>query len=232
MENKILLSSTLILFLLTSFYFLYVSFFSKHDLKRNIVENSILGLVIIIFSFYPYYIFGEFSPIGFFDEADSNIPIELSINKKINQNSFIHNFFGGSVFKYLQTSGREFIDFIQIFLKLFDPFIASLLIRIIGVWFFFILFLIIFYERIERKFINYNFKFNNFLAFIGGMSCIFGIHVTYLYSFGGLGWAIIFSIFYIYFLCKKINKYLKLIVLIFSSLIISSSISIFFFLEL
>ena len=229
MENKILLLSILIFFLLTSFYFLYMSFFLKRNSKKNIVENSIFGLIVIIFSFYPYYIFGELSPIGFFDEADSNIPIELSINKKINQNNFIHNYFGGTVFKYILPNNNVFISYIQIFLKLFDPFFATLLVRIIGVWFFFTLFLVIFYEIIERKFINYNFKYNNFLAFLGGMSVIFGIHVTYLYSFGGLGWSIIFSIFYIYFLCKKINQYLKLIVLILVSLIISSSISIFFF---
>ena len=229
MEEKILLLNLFIFFLLTFFYYLYINFFSKFNLKKNIIENSIFGFILILFSFYPYYIFKEYSPVGFFDEADLNIPVELSINNKINQNNFIHNYFGGTVFKYIWSNSNLFISYIQIFLKLFDPFISSLLIRILGVWIFFVLFLIIFYERIKKKITSFNFKYYSVTAFLGAMISLFGMHVSYLYSFGGLGWSILFSIIYIYLLCKKLNKYLKLIILTLVSFIISGSISIFFF---
>lgn len=47
------------------------------DLKSTLFVNLLpllLGAVFIIFALYPYWVFGEYSVLGLYDEVDGQIP--------------------------------------------------------------------------------------------------------------------------------------------------------------
>ena len=223
---NIILSSVIFFSLLTFVYLIYLKSFSIANLKINFLENSFFSLILIIISFYPFWLFGDFSAVGIFDEADSNIPIELSIYSGINQNNFIHNYFGGTIFKQILPSGNAFFSYTQFFFHLFDPIIGSAVIRVFGVWIMFLSIQLIFYKKvkIDKK----NHIFYIFLSLVAGLVSVYGKPESYLYSFGA-GLAIAFSILYVVVVTSDFNNIFKWILLVIISVIISSSITIIFF---
>ena len=226
-SNYIVLFGLSILLLLSIFYIVSQKFYFLNNTKIKFINNSIYSIILVSISLYPFWIFGEFSAVGIYDEADSNIPIELSILNGVNQNHFIHNYFGGTIFKHILPSSHEFFSYIQIFLKIFEPQTATLIIRAFGIWLLFIITQISFFKYLNVK-DKYSVEYL-ILSILAGLLSIYGQHENYLYSFGGMGWSITFSFCYFFVLVCNLSKQLKWLILIVISLIISSSITIVFF---
>ncbi len=152
----------------------------KNHLKNNKSIDVLyvaIASVLILIALYPFWLFGEYSSLGWYDEVDGQIPWYFNYLALDITDGFYHNWAGGagSAFGY----GTESISFYRFLSDTFPVWIANLITRFFNLFFgFFGTYLLL------RNF----FGSPKLLAFSSGIFVLFASYILYGWTLGGMGW--------------------------------------------
>lgn len=173
------------------------------------------GLIFALLLLFPYWLFGEFSSLGWFDEFNAIIPWYFTksiINK--NAEGFFHGYVGGNGSAFVSVLGNEKISLYRLLIQYFDIWVAGILIRAGG----FILFFSGMYIFIRKVFQHST----PFYALSTSLFSVFVNYVPYGWTIGGLGWIFgIISWYCIIFFVDFKNIYIPYVLALLFSMIAS-----------
>lgn len=107
----------------------WVRRFSRHYSEACSASILILVAGILLFTM-PYWVFGEHSMIGWYDEFEGTFPWYLRLNSALPGQSFFHDYAGGIGAREAFLDGLQVINFYGLLLKWLGPFWATM----IGRW--------------------------------------------------------------------------------------------------
>ena len=211
--NSVALITIILLFLSSILLFKFASKnYSSNSIFYQIFNSKYLyltiGLIVIIFSLYPYIIFGDASIIGWYDEAD--LPIVIQTIQSNNSDSiFSNSFAGGASLADSFSPINSTLNIYSIFYDFFGPMLGSYLFRFIGIYGFFIT-LFLFSEKVLLNENSRNGTY--FLSFISSMIGVFGTSAIYGYTLGGYGWNFFLIMLSVLLIINKKNSLKKSII--------------------
>jgi hypothetical protein len=178
-----------------------------------------VGFVVIILSLYPFWIYGNFSSQGWYDEYLGHIPWSYNLAKLNDPNGFLYGYAGGvggfqiKVSQYI--SGQEF------FLNFSPLWISLLIYRVLYLFLTFLGFYIF------SKFIIKNNSYSSLLLSLLPLYISIDIYTT---SFAGIGWHYAAIIWFVIIALVKFKNNFYDITFITSFIIITTINTNFFFL--
>lgn len=98
--------------------------------KKNIYILIAIFIISVILIF-PYWVFGSYSMVGWYDEYNAVIPWYLNI-LNYNDYQFLHGYAGGASSKQAYLEGNEEISLIRFLFEYFDFWIGNTLFRVAG----------------------------------------------------------------------------------------------------
>jgi len=159
----------------------------------------ILGFIINTIVFYPYWIFGDFSAVGWYDEYD--LPIYLLLLDS--NNSFSNNIAGGALTSHAFPPSSSF-NLPSLVLNIFDPVYGLAFMRImyptLGV-----MALLYFIERFKREETDTDVLASSFgwISFFIIYAAIYSSPYVYGWTFGGYGSSIILASIAAILICTR-----------------------------
>ena len=136
-----------------------------------------LGFITIILSLYPYWIYGSFSALGWYDEYYQQIPWWYNQAKLNDPNGFLHGYAGG--LGGLVGKGSQYILGQQLFVNFSPLWISLLFYRVLSLFLTFLGFYVF------SKFIIKN---NNYSSLFLSLFPIYISIEIYTTTFAGIGW--------------------------------------------
>jgi hypothetical protein len=172
--------------------------------KDIVVFNYIIGIAFILI--FPYWIFGPYSMVGWYDEYNAVIPWYLNLIK-YEELSFLHHYSGGASSKQTYLEGNENLSLIKFGFKYFDLWIVNAFLRILG----YTLGIFSFYY-----FIYSYFKLSRIHALILAAAGFLINFIPYGWMLASLGYGFfgIIVFYYYYFYVNTFNKFSLIIPLI------------------
>lgn len=153
------------------------------DKKLINIYYSILGLIFITMSLYPYWYFGDYSMLGWHDEIDGRIPWSYITNNN-SKTDFIHAWAGGSLSVF--GFGIEEISFLRFLKSNFSLLEANFIIRFLNMTFY----LLGIYLLLKNLFKSSP----TFILFSASLYSLFVCQIPYGWTMGGMGWDITITI--------------------------------------
>ena len=124
--------------------------------KGTKVTLFLTSIGFFIFTLLPFWIFGSFSVIGWYDEIDQVIPWYYQLSLALEGTSFVHTGSGGVGVAHGFFQGNEQVSFYRFLMSNFDMMTAHLIFRFFGLWTCFLGVWVLLRKQ---------FKLNHFLAF-------------------------------------------------------------------
>jgi len=214
-------------------YFLLLLIFKIIELlssKKLFFVKFIIIFLFVLWVVHPYWLYGNSSAIGWFDEVDLPIFNFLILSKLDTfSNIFVHELSGGSkIFDTFYYSKLNYF-FLTFLFKFFPEFLAISIYRIFSSFAFIIGFMTLFFITSEnQKSLNYR---NQFIIFISSLLGIYSLPYEYGWTVSGQNFlysSIIWFLNIIIIFNKK--KYFFLILLFYALLITLLGVSIIYFL--
>ena len=214
-------------------YFLLLLIFKIIELlssKKLFFVKFIIIFLFVLWVVHPYWLYGNSSAIGWFDEVDLPIFNFLILSKLDTfSNIFVHELSGGSkIFDTFYYSKLNYF-FLTFLFKFFPEFLAISIYRIFSSFAFIIGFMTLFFITSEnQKSLNYR---NQFIIFISSLLGIYSLPYEYGWTVSGQNFlysSIIWFLNIIIIFNKK--KYFFLILLLYALLITLLGVSIIYFL--
>lgn len=148
--------------------------------KSELVVCAII-ILIVLAAVYPYWIFGQYSMIGWYDEMSGTVPWYIALKNDGYQSSFLFGYSGGAGTAQAYLEGTELFSLYSLLLKYFDFWIANLTYRLIG-FAFSIIGVYLFLKRAYQT--------SPLLALAGALSAIFVNFIPYGWMAASVGWSI------------------------------------------
>jgi len=169
---------------------MYKNLFKEHYLFLFV------GILIIFVSLYPFWLFGEYSALGFYDEINSQIPAMYLNNQMQEGQTFMHQFVGG-VGTNLQF-GMEHFSFYRLLADIFPLWIANLIFKFLSLSSLFLGMYILIINIL---------KANKFFAFSAALFSVFTSYLPYGWSLGGHGWDLSIAVWISLAIFAQFNNY-------------------------
>ena len=96
---------------------------------------SLLAAVFIVVALYPFWFFGEYSSLGWYDEVDAQIPWNYLITNIDKNTTFVHQWASG-VGRTIGY-GSEEVSIYRIFLNMFPLWVSNVVIKFLSLFTFF-----------------------------------------------------------------------------------------------
>lgn len=139
------------------------------------------GFSILFFMLYPYWLWGNLSALGWYDELHAFVPWCFSKSILFNNlDGFMHGYVGGNRSAFVCVSNNEKISLYRFLITHYDLWLAGLLFRLGG---FFLLFTGVY--TFIRKVIRHP---SAFLAMSVSLTTILVDYIPYGWTLGGIGW--------------------------------------------
>uniref|UniRef100_UPI004047F178 hypothetical protein n=1 Tax=Polynucleobacter sp. TaxID=2029855 RepID=UPI004047F178 len=154
---------------------------SSKQIRDNNLEDSLAlftAFLLCILVFFPYWIFGEYSAIGWHDEYDLTIPWNIKLNQLKFGETFAHAFAGGTGVKQ-STAWVEKISIIRILFEILPNWLSAAIYRILEM---FLLFSGLYLSL--KKIL----EVSSCAAFLGASVGSFISATPYGWALGGLNW--------------------------------------------
>ncbi len=136
-----------------------------------------VGALVVFIALFPFWFFGEYSALGWYDEVDAQIPWNYNYLSNQHNAGFVHNFAGGAGFEF--AMGTPEVSLYRFFLENFPLWIANLLTRFLSLFSFFAgLFLLL----------RNLFGTSALLAFTASVFALFASYLPYGWTLNGHGW--------------------------------------------
>lgn len=147
---------------------------------KNILIKVFPILISGLFIFgalYPYWLFGEYSALGWYDEVDGQIPWSHLISKVSDDTGFLHAPAGGA--PYLTSIGTQEFSMPALLVESLGLWAGSFIFRLVGLLtlfggLFFVLGRLYNLSSIEKSVLS--------------LTVVFTSYITYGWTFGGHGW--------------------------------------------
>lgn len=177
----------------------------------EIVRNAIYWFFAIVISMLllsPYWVFGKYSAIGWYDESDFHIPILSYIVRQPGMD-FWSSWAGGTPTSSLIWESNTWVSLSKILYRISDPWLASLLYRI--------------FDYLTIAYIVFRLFDEKIIRISASLMCLVLLLSTgatqYGWQIGGLNFLFALSIYVVYFFEKK-EGFTRIDVFIFGALII------------
>ena len=157
-----------------------------------------LAFITIILSLYPYWIYGNFSAFGWYDEYYQQIPWWFNQAKLSNQNGFLYGYAGG--LGGLVGKGSQYILGQQLFINFSPLWISLLFYRALSLFLTFLGFYIF------SKFIIKNNNYSSLLLSLFPLYISIEIYTT---TFAGVGWHYAAIIWFAVISSIKLKNYIS-----------------------
>jgi hypothetical protein len=92
----------------------------------------VTGFVLIFLALFPFWLFGEFSALGWYDEYDAIIPWYLVKSNMQNSHGFLHGYAGGTGGDFGFEWGNEYYSLYRYLLTTISVWKANLIFRFFG----------------------------------------------------------------------------------------------------
>lgn len=136
-----------------------------------------IGIIIVILSLYPYWIYGSFSALGWYDEFNQQIPWWYNQSKLNNPNGFLYGYAGG--LGGLVGKGSQYISGQQIVVNFSPLWISLLIYRILSLFLTFLGFYI---------FSRFIIKISSFKSLLLSLIPLYVSIEIYSTTLAGVGW--------------------------------------------
>jgi hypothetical protein len=177
-----------------------------------------VGFVVIILSLYPFWIYGNFSSQGWYDEYLGHIPWSYNLAKLNDPNGFLYGYAGGVGGFQIKVS--QYISAQEFFLNFSPLWISLLIYRVLSLFLTFLGFYIF------SKFIIKNNSYSSLLLSLLPLYISIDIYTT---SFAGIGWHYAAIIWFVIIALVKFKNNFYDITFITSFIIITTINTNFFF---
>ena len=151
-------------------------------LRINLPESvsaALVGIWVIVVSLFPYWLFGRYSAIGWYDEYDAIIPGHIFA--ALHNGTFLHGYAGGSAADALFFTGPHALSLYEAMICALGPQIASLCFRILG------MFVLFFGSYLTARTL---FDLRKRGAIVTGLAAVFSTAYPYAWTLGGYAWDI------------------------------------------
>lgn len=138
---------------------------------------GVFGAFVIFLSLYPFWIFADYSALGFYDEVDGQIPWNFLLHQLVSGTSYVHAWAGG-VPTNLGLGGEE-ISFYRLLTSFMDVWVANLLFKFLGLFAFF---------AGLYSLLRVLTPISGGGAFALGLFAVFTSYISYGWAIGGHGW--------------------------------------------
>jgi hypothetical protein len=102
----------------------------KKKINNNLILLGFIFCLLILLLLLPYWVFGKYSAIGWYDEADFHIPI-LSYIAQNPDDKFWPNWAGGTPTSSLIWESNAYVSLTKILFMIFGPWMGSLIYRFV-----------------------------------------------------------------------------------------------------
>ena len=145
------------------------------------ISFLILASFICFVALYPYWLFGELSCLGWYDEYDAAFPWYFAKSTLQDPNGFLHGYAGGTGGGVGILHGNEKLSFYRLLVRYLDLWVAQFLIRFLGMAFLF---------SGVYAFLRKITSAHPFHAFAGGLFSVLASDIPYGWTLGGLVWSL------------------------------------------
>lgn len=146
----------------------------------DLADASLVGSFAIAVVLFPYWMLGQYSAIGWYDEYDAIIP--YSILAALNPLSkFDHTIAGGAQIETLQFATNHMFSLFEMLIRAIGPQWAALLYRFLG-------HLVLYLGAYQTM--RHLFGTRQLPAIVGALIVVFGTVYPYGWVLGGYGWTI------------------------------------------
>lgn len=153
--------------------------FIQKTIKQSDLPYLLIGLIVIILALSPFWMFGSFSALGWYDELDGTMPWYFAKNQLHDAYGFLHGYSGGTGGPFGFLCGNEKISFYRFLINHFTPWVAGFLIRFLAMTFWF---------TGVYTFVRKMFHETRFFALAAGLFSVLVNYIPFGWTIGGLVW--------------------------------------------
>ncbi len=128
---------------------------------------------------FPYWLFGRYSAIGWYDEYDFTIPGYLAVALSPSPDTFLPRYAGGTSVGALLLYGNDAVSFYAALIRAFGAQVASLIFRFLG-------FLMLYLGTYFTAYLL--FAMRHRAAIVGGLTAMVFTVYPYAWTLGGYAW--------------------------------------------
>ena len=148
--------------------------------RAELLRATVLGMLVILASLYPYWVFGPASAIGWYDEYDGIIQFYLAAAAAPSLSTFVHGYAGGSgIGDVFPDLANGVYDLYLLLIRFIGPELGSFIYRVLGSL---LLYMGIFVSA--RSLLKASFA----ASVIAGLVAVFGTVYPYAWVLGGYAW--------------------------------------------